>query len=311
MTDQANEAVELEDLAASLDDDAPLPEDGEGQAEQQDEQPEEQEAEDQEQPESEPERYRVTVKNDRGEDEERELSLSELAEGYMLNADYTRKRQADAEQARQVQYQAAQTVAAEQQRVAESIGQLQQLVMQRIAPDLAQLTPQLAQTDPAEYVRLQAMQVELSQLMQGLEAQKTAHTQQAEQVESQQRQQMLEADKAYLSQVVPEFGKPEFASKLLDFASATYGLPKESIAYLANRPVFKDGAVLDSGRVIQILNDAMQWRTLQQQKPAQMKKVAAAPKVIKPAAPQPKNRGGELTKRLQSTGRVEDLASFL
>lgn len=311
MDDQANEAVELEDLAASLGDDAPEPEEGGGQAEQQEDQPEEQEAEGQEEPAAEPERYRVTVKNDRGEDEERELSLSELAEGYMLNADYTRKRQADAEQARQVQYQAAQTVAAEQQRVAESIGQLQQLVVQRIAPDLAQLTPQLAQTDPAEYVRLQAMQVELSQLMQGLEAQKTAHTQQAEQVEAQQRQQMLEADKAYLSQVVPEFGKPEFASKLLDFASATYGLPKESIVYLANRPVFKDGAVLDSGRVIQILNDAMQWRTLQQQKPAQMKKVAAAPKVIKPAAPQPKNRGGELTKRLQSTGRVEDLASFL
>lgn len=310
MSDQANEAVDVMDLANSLDDDAPLPED-EGQAESQDEQPEEQNPEDQIQPESEPERYRVTVKNDRGEDEEKDLSLEELAEGYMLNADYTRKRQADAEQSRQLQYQVQQTIVQERQQVAESIGQLQQLVMQRIAPELAQLTPQLAQTDPAEYVRLQAMQAEYSQLMQGLNAQKGAYMQQVEQMEAQTRQQLLESDKTYLAQTVPEFGKGDFADKLLNFATNTYGVPKEEIAYLANRPIFKDGRVLDSGRVIQILNDAMQWRTLQQQKPAQMKKVAAAPKVIKPAAPQPKNRGGELTKRLKQTGRVEDLASFL
>jgi hypothetical protein len=312
MDDQAQQAVEVEDLAAMLDGDAPETEEEEGQADAEAaEGEEEQQAEDQEEQAAEPERYRVTVKNDRGEDEEKDLSLEELAEGYMLQADYTRKRQADAEQARQLQYQAAQTVAQEQQRVAESIGQLQQLVLQKIAPELANLTPQLAQTDPGEYVRLQAMQLELNQVMQGLNAQKSAYQQQVEQVEQQQRQQMLQADAAYLKQAVPEFEKPDYSSKLLDFASNTYGVPKEEIAYLANRPIFKDGRVLDSGRVVQILHDAMQWRTLQQQKPAQMKKVAAAPKVIKPAAPQPKNRGGELTKRLQKSGRVEDLAEFL
>lgn len=311
MTDQVSETVDVMDLADSLTDDAPLTEEESGQVAQQEEQPEEQSPEVQEEPAVEPERYRVTVKNERGEDEEKDLTLEELAQGYMLNADYTRKRQADAEQARHAQIQAAQAVAQEQQRVAESIGQLQQLVMQSIAPELANLTPQLAQTDPAEYVRLQAMQAHYSQLMQSLNAQKSAYQQQVEQVEAQQRQQMLEADKAYLSQAVPEFGKPEFASKLLEFASTTYGVPKEEIAYLANRPTFKDGRVLDSGRVIQILNDAMQWRTLQQQKPAQMQKVTAAPKAIKPAAPQPKNRGGEMTKRLKATGRVEDLAAFL
>jgi hypothetical protein len=312
MSDQANDtAVDLNDLADALDDGAPEEEVIEGQADEQEPQDEEQETEDQEEPASEPERYRVTVKNDRGEDEEKELSLEELAEGYMLQADYTRKRQAEAEQQRQLQYQYSQTVMQQQQQVAESIGQLQQLVLQKVAPELAQLTPQLAGTDPAEYVRLQALQAEFGQLMQGLNQQRGAHMQQVEQMEAQQRQQMLESDKTYLSQTVPEYGKGDFSSKLLDFATTTYGVPKEEIAYLANRPIFKDGRVLDSGRVIQILNDAMQWRTLQQQKPAQMKKVAAAPKVIKPAAPQPKHRNAEATKRLKSSGRVSDLAAFL
>lgn len=312
MDDQALEAVDVNDLADSLTDDAPVGEEPQGQAEQQEEQPgDEQNPDVPEEPAVEPERYRVTVKNERGEDEEKDLSLEELAQGYMLNADYTRKRQADAEQARHAQVQAAQAIAQEQHRVAESIGQLQQLVMQSIAPELAQLTPQLAQTDPAEYVRLQAMQAHYGQLMQGLNAQKSAYQQQVEQIEAQQRQQLLESDKAYLAQAVPEFSKEGFSAKLLDFATNTYGVPKEEIAYLANRPIFKDGRVLDSGRVIQILNDAMQWRTLQQQKPAQMQKVAAAPRTIKPAAPQPKNRGGELTKRLKSSGRTEDLAAFL
>lgn len=311
MSDQVPETVDVYDLADSLGDGTP----DDGQVTDQEEQLEEQEAEDQVDPEeeqaAEPERYRVTVKNDRGEDEEKDLSLEELAEGYMLNADYTRKRQAEAEQIRQVEFQAHQAIAQERHNAAEAIGQLQQFVLQSIAPELNQLTPQLAQSDPAEYVRLQAMQQQVGQLMQNLNAQKGAYMQQAEQVEAQTRQQLLESDKTYLAQTVPEFGKGDFANKLLDFATTTYGVPKEEVAYLANRPIFKDGRVLDSGRVIQILNDAMQWRTLQKQKPAQMQKVAAAPKVIKPAAPQPKNRGGELTKRLQQSGSVRDLANLL
>jgi hypothetical protein len=310
MSDQVSETVDINDLAASLDDETPE-EVIEGQVEDQEEQPEEAVDESQEEQASEPERYRVTVKNENGEDVEQDLSLEELASGYMLQADYTRKRQAEADQIRHVEYQAAQAIAQEQSRAAESIGQLQQFVLQSIMPELNQLTPQLAQTDPAEYVRLQAMQQQVSQLMHGLNQQKGAYLQQAEQVEAQTRQKLLESDKTYLSQTVPEFGKGDFANKLLDFATTTYGVPKEEIAYLANRPTFKDGRVLDSGRVIQILNDAMQWRTLQKQKPAQMQKVAKAPQVIKPSAPQPKNRGGELTKRLQQTGSVRALADLL
>lgn len=311
MSDQATEAVDVYDLADALGSDEPVTEELDGQAEQPEEGQEEQVTEAQEEPASEPERYRVTVKNERGEDEEKDLSLEELAQGYMLQADYTRKRQADAAQAQQIQHQATQTVVQYQRHAAESIGQLQAMVLQSVAPELANLTPQLAQTDPAEYVRLQALQVQHHGLMQRLEQQKGAYLQQVEQIEAQARAQFLESDKSYLSQTVPEFGRGDFNTKLVNFASETYGVPAEVVGYLANRPIFKDGQVFDSGRFVQVLNDAMQWRTLQQQKPAQMKKVAAAPKVIKPAAPQPKNRGGELTKRLQSSGRAEDLAAFL
>lgn len=309
MSDQVQETVDLNDLADALTEDAPL--EDEGQAEPEDAEAEEQQPEAQEEPAAEPERYRVTVKNERGEDEEKDLSLEELAEGYMLSADYTRKRQAEAEQTRQIQYQAHQAIATERANAAESIGQLQQLVLQRIAPELNQLTPQLAQTDPAEYVRLQALQAEVSQLMHGLDRQRGAYLQQAEQIEAQTRQQFLESQRSYVQSNVPDYGKTEFNGKLVEFAASAYGVPKDVIGYLANAPVFKDGQVFDSGRFIHVLNDAMQWRNLQQQKPTQMKKVAAAPKVIKPAAPQPKQRNAEAAKRLKQSGRVEDLASFL
>jgi hypothetical protein len=312
MSDQANEtAVDINDLADALDDGAPEEEVIEGQADEQEPQGEEQETEDQEEPASEPERYRVTVKNDRGEDEEKELSLEELAEGYMLQADYTRKRQAEAEQIRQVEHQYHQSLTQQSQHVAESIGQLQRLVMDSVAADLANFTPQLAATDPAEFVRLHALQMDVNNRLQYMEQQKQAHKQHAEQIEAQQRAQMLEQDKAYLAKVVPQYGSEGFSASLLDAGSKVFGLPKEDIAYLANRPIFKDGRVFDSGRFIQALHMIAQWENLQAQKPQQMKKVAAAPKVIKPAAPQPKPRNAEATKRLKSSGRVSDLAAFL
>ena len=38
-------------------------------------------------------KYLVKIKNDKGVDEEKEISVDELAKGYMLQADYTRKTQ--------------------------------------------------------------------------------------------------------------------------------------------------------------------------------------------------------------------------
>jgi hypothetical protein len=59
------------------------------------------------------------------------------------------------------------------------------------------------------------------------------------------------------------------------------------------------------------LKDAMAWRQLQAKKPEAMKKVAEAPKVIKPQAPAPRRENKSAAERLRSTGRPSELINFL
>lgn len=302
----------VEDLALMLGD-----EDSEEVVEEttEEEQPEEQveaESEQEEEPQQEAELYKITVKNDRGEDEEKELTLEQLAEGYMLSSDYTRKRQQESAQVRQAEQQYAQAIMATQKQSVEQIEQLKAFVIQNALPELQQLTPQLAEQDPAEFVRLQAKQTQLMSTINQLEQQKQAHAQHAEQAEIQYRNQLIEQQKSYVIENIPEFSSPEYKTNLMTFVESTYGIPQSDLAYLASAPMFKDGNVLDSGRVLQVLNDAMKYRQMQQAKPMVQKKVSVAPKVIRPAAPKPKsNNLVEAKKRLARTGRIEDLAAFL
>lgn len=296
MSDQAEAVTDpLDDLANALGEpeEAVEEEQVEGEA-QQTEEPEEV-AEEEANP-TEPQKFRVVVKNPDGADEERELSLEELAQGYMLQSDYTRKTQKIAEQ---VQTQVAQEVAKTHQAAVDSINQLQALVLQSAAPELQNVDwAGLARTDPAEYVRLQARYMEVQNTLQTLESQKQQSMQQAQLADQQQREQAIAHSAEYLKTAIKGFDGKVY-QETLSGGQKHYGFTPQELSQ-----------VID-GRMVHVLHDALQWRALQAQKPQAMKKVAEAPKVIKPAAPQPKNRGGELTKRLQSSGRVEDLAAFL
>lgn len=296
MSDQAEAVTDpLDDLANALGEPEEAVEEEQVEAEaQQAEQPEEV-AEEEATP-SEPQKYRVVVKNPEGVDEERELSLEELAQGYMLQSDYTRKTQKIAEQ---VQTQVAQEVAKTHQAAVDSINQLQALVLQSAAPELQNVDwAGLARSDPAEYVRLQARYMEVQNVLQTLEGQRQQALQQAQLAEQQQREQAIAHSAEYLKTAIKGFDGKVY-QETLSGGQKHYGFTPQELSQ-----------VID-GRMVHVLHDALQWRALQAQKPQAMKKVAEAPKVIKPAAPQPKNRGGELTKRLQASGRLEDLAAFL
>jgi len=323
MSDQPNQGVE--DLAELLSDD-PIKEteeleedehtsDDDGQLEDDEDADDEDEADepDDEEEQAKGEKFKLTVKNEQGEDEEKELTLEELAEGYMLSSDYTRKRQSDAatEQQRQTEY-LSNTQRVHQQS-AEQIEQLKAFVVNQVSPQLQQLTPQLAQTDPALYIQLQAEQQQAQQTLQQLDQVKRQSLEQASQAENAARTQRLDSNREYLQSHVPEYGKPEYQDKIMNFAEKTYGISKSDLMFLTNAPAFKEGGILDSGVVVHLLNDAMKYRNLETQKPIQMKKVKSAPKVIRPNAPQPKNRtrNKEASNRLAKFGRVEDLAEFL
>ena len=309
----------VEDLAQLLDnEDLPEQETEEAQADEEEgegEQPDEEEGGEQEaeaEPESEAsEKYRIKVKNDRGEDEEKELTLEELAEGYMLSSDYTRKRQQEAEQIRQTEHKYVEAIRQDRQQSAEVIDQLKAFVVQTISPELSNLTPQLAADDPAEFVRLQAKHQQISQILGQLEQTKQQNLMQSQQAEQYHRELFLKQCQEYVNDKIPEFKNPEYKSQLMTFAEKTYNITQQDLAYLAAAPMFKDGHMLDSGVVLKVLNDAMKWNGLQAQKPMAQKKVAVAPRIIKPLAPKPKSQTMEAKKRLAKSGRIDDLAALL
>jgi hypothetical protein len=308
MSDQVEmTTVNAEDYFADMDSEIKDEEQPEGEVEEQQEgeevEAEEQTEEDAETEEQPAEAYRVIVKDENGQDVEKELTLEELAQGYMLSSDYTRKRQEESAKVRQIEHSYTETLRQDRAQTAEVIDQLKAYVIQSIAPELNQLNPQLAATDPAEYVRLQAKQYEVQNMLNQLDQHKQAQVAQAKQAEEYQRNLFLQQCHEYVNQAVPEFKNQEYKAQLIDFATNTYGIPANELAYLANAPMFKDGGYLDSGKVMKVLNDAMKWNQLQSQKPMAQKKLTEAPKVIKPAAPKPRTTHKEDLSRLKKGDR--------
>jgi len=303
MSDQAENAVDpQEDLMSALDDSPPQDEPQEG--EQPEEEQEGEEAPEEETPE-EPEKppveqkFRVKVKNDSGEDEERDLSLEELAAGYMQSADYTRKTQALAAEAKQRQEEVFKAVQQTTQQAQQQLSALQGLVLQAAAPELQQVNwQQLAMEDPARYVQLQAKQQQLSQVLGVIQAENQRLEQERQAQIEQQREQSRRNSLDYLSKELPGVNLEKIAPKLID-TGRKYGFTEQEIR-----------SVVD-GRALHLLHDAMQWRELQAAKPKALQKVAEAPKVIKPAAPAPKKQNQAALDRLRKTGRAENLVDFL
>ena len=296
MDDQATEAVESnpeDQLLDALDEAPPEEENPEGDP------PEEQDEPQEEEKPAVSQKFRVKVKTETGEDEEKDLSLEELAAGYMQSADYTRKTQAVAAQEKQRQEQFYQAVQTTTQQAVQQVQALQQLVVQAAAPELQNVNwQQLAVEDPARYVQLQAKQQQLNQTLGYLQTEAQRLQQQQEAVVRQQREQAMRHSLEYLSREIPGFNLEKDAKTLRD-TGKRYGFSEEEL-----------GSVID-GRFVHLLHDAAKWRDLQTQKPKAMQKVAEAPKVIKPSAPQPRKTNQAATDRLRKTGRAEELMNFL
>lgn len=299
MDDQATPAVEDPSAAllSALDNAPPEEDQVEGEAPEAEE-PEAEEPEEEEKP-AVDQKFRVKVKNDSGEDEDRDLSLEELAAGYMQSADYTRKTQALATEQKKAQEQAYQAIQQTTQQAQQQLQALQRLVLSAAAPELQQVNwHQLAMEDPARYVQLQARQQQLSQVLGEINAENQRLQKQQEEEASKQRDQAIKQSLDYLSREIPGFNLEKERKGLFD-AGRKYGFDEAELS-----------AVID-GRMLHVLRDAAKWRELQTAKPKAMQKVVEAPKVIKPAAPQPKKQNQSALERLKKTGRASELVNFL
>lgn len=311
MDDQAN-AVEsadpLDDLVNALGE----PEQHEDEEDQQagsettdehTEEPEQDEAKD-----TQPQKFRVKVRGEDGSEKDEDLSLDELAAGYMRNADYTRKQQ---QAAAKVEQEATERVSKIHEAAVDQLNRLQALALEQAAPELMRVDWQrLAQEDPAQYVALQAKQQQLNATLQALEQRKQAHQAELSKTEQARLDQALRQSEEVLSKSVKGFTEST-VTDLIGVVDKDYGIKREHLRDVA-QAIAKSGLPADTlGKLLLGLHEGAQWRKLQAAKPQAMKKVADAPRVIKPAAPQPRKTNQAAADRLRKSGRVEDLAAFL
>lgn len=165
---------------------------------------------------------------------------------------------------------------------------------------------QLAQDDPAEYVRLSALRDGLRQRVNYMEAEKQKIEQQDAALRHQHFQNHLSAQTVVLREMVPEFNEPAKANALVrDICStmSTYGFSDAELGQVAD------------ARIVRVMARLAQFEKLEAaKKSAQGKKTGApAPRLMTPnAAPaREDNRTKKIDdqfKQLRRSGSVRDAA---
>lgn len=266
--------------------------------------------------EGEVEEYDLDEQSDEGQDEpdeplytvkvqgeEREVPLSELRTGYMLQSDYTRKTQALAAERQNFEAE-MEAVRVERQQYQQLLGNLEHQLKTGLEeePDWAAL----AQRDPVGYTRKKA---EWDQKQKVLEAanQERQRVMQAEQEDFQRRVQAYnQRQREELLAKKPELSNPEkareFQQNLVSYAQNEYGLNPAEVAAFSDH------------RAIIILEKAMMFDQMQAKGSQVQKKVKRkANKVVKPGAAKGKGQVRsrslrQARERLSQTGDVRDAA---
>ena len=228
-----------------------------------------------------------------GKKETRTYSLNELKAQRMMQADYTRKTEELSRQRKEVNEQLRQGIEKEQQQYLETLQTQQKLIMEMIAPELQNLD-QLAEEDPAEYIRAQNKLGKVNQVIQKIQAeQQKIQQEQMEYI----RSEFIPKEMEKLKTAIPSWGQ-EVKDAIVK-TGEDYGFTPDEL-----------NGIIDS-RMIKVLHDAHQYQRLQGQKPEITKKVVNKPKVMKPGTRSKQDSGGDALKRLKKSGRYEDAADAI
>ncbi len=244
-------------------------------------------------------RYRVKVDN-----EELEVDLDELIKGYSRTSDYTKKTQTLAEQRKQVE--AERTKIEEAAKLRDTYAQRLQVIEQMLSTQPEEDLTALKDSDPVGYAIKVAEKMER-------EKQLTAVRQERESVQARQVAEQQENLKRHLAQEAERL-----RAAIPDMADDVKGeVIRKEIRDYAKSVGWSDqelSQVYDH-RAVLTLYRAMQFEKLMKGKPVAQKKVAEAPKALKPGVgSQRVDRDSEaekkLHKQLKQTGRTRDAAKL-
>jgi hypothetical protein len=277
---------------------APQEPEYEAQAEYEDS-PEEVEAgeEVQEEPQQTP-KYRVKVDND-----EVEVDVDELIKGYSRTSDYTRKTQQLAEQRKVIEAEKAKIDEASKLRdqYAQRLQVIEQVLAQSPQEDMAALK----ETDPIGYAVKMAEQVEREKQLAAVR-QERAQLAQRQYAEQQERLKLHIAREAEL-----------LKEKLPDYADETKGaVLRHEIKEYAKSSGYTEqdlNSVYDHKAIVHLYKSMMYDRLIKS-KPATAKRVAEAPKTLRPGTTQQSDPKQDVVKKLKGqlrkTGKQRDAAKL-
>jgi Tfp pilus assembly protein PilN len=253
------------------------------------------EAESQEEVVEEQPRYRVKVSG-----EEVEVSLDELLNGYSRTADYQKKTQSLAEQRKAVEADRVKIDEAAKTRetYAQRLQVIEQLLQQQ---DQGQDLASLKSEDPIAYAVAMAEKMERDKQLQAVQMERQRVQQEQQSHQQIQLQKHIQAEQAKLVEAIPEF-KDDVKAEVI----------RRDIRNYAKAQGFTDqelSQVYDS-RAVLALYKAAQYDKLMAGKGVTSKKVANAPKTIRPGTSNPQSSDNETFKKeravLRQSGNKKD-----
>lgn len=242
-------------------------------------------------------RYRVKVSG-----EEVEVTLDELLNGYSRTADYQKKTQSLAEQRKAVEAERVKIEEAAKTRetYSQRLQVIEQLLQQQNqTEDLSSLKSE----DPVAYAIAMAEKVEREKQLQAVQAERQRVQQEQMAHQQAQLQKHIQGEQAKLMEAIPEFKddvKAEVVRRDIRNYAKSIGFTDQELSQ-----------VYDS-RAVLALYKAAQYDKLMANKGAATKKVANAPKTIRPGTSNPQSSENEAVKkeraRLRQSGNKKDAA---
>lgn len=229
------------------------------------------------------------------------VTLKELTEGYMKDADYRRKTAAIADEKRQVGALGTE-YAGGLETLKQQLTAVATFVATQINAEEAEMDRLVAE-NPAEAVKLQRELGKKGNLLQNIHAQ-LQNVQQAQGENARKQAEAFRtAEQAKLLEVAPEFRKPETSQRLHAYLKDTYGLDQEVIDSVTDH------------RFTVIAEKARRYDAIKAKGALKEKQVKQAPgKFQKGGAAQ---RGGDASKArdkafktVMNGGKVNDLANL-
>jgi hypothetical protein len=241
--------------------------------------------------------YRVKVGK-----EELDVPLDELLKGYSRTADYTRKTQEIAENRKAVEAdrQKIEEAARLRDTYAQRLSVIEQMLSQG---DKAEDLTALKESDPIGYAVRVAEQTERDRQLVAVRAEQSRISQQQQAEQQERLNAHLQAEGLKLQEAIPEMSDPAKGQTI-----------RADIRNYAKKIGFSDqelSQVYDS-RAVTALYKAMQYDKLTAGKQDAVKKVAQAPRMMRPGTFTPEARdsqeGKKLREQLRRSGNKNDAA---